>query len=366
VAVTISASVGRGGVNKHADVLAIQKALNKIPPNQGGPDPKLKEDGWIGPKTNAAILKFQKANQGLPHDGRIDVTGPTLVRINARLAGQQPVPPPAPAAPHFSDANLYGPSGPSGNDIVQNAIGDCYFVATLGSLARDNPTIIKKAIYYDSTTQRFRVTLYDKLGNLRYIWVTQAELEDNVTRQGGSTVDNTGKYERTWPAVIETAFAKMFDSNPLDGLGEGYRKLNQGGFAADALLAITGNSGTKLTYTYYFGLGTSGSVYLLGARVENALLQGKSVTLSTDPERDTRSWFQQLMGDPITQDGLVDNHVYVVHSIVKNGLDWNVTVRNPWGTNTGVGEGKDTASATMAVSLKLLVDTRGLESFDYN
>ena len=73
-----------------------------------------------------------------------------------------------------------------------------------------------------------------------------------------------------------------------------------------------------------------------------------------------------LMDDPITQDGLVDNHVYVVHSMVKNGLDWNVTLRNPWGTNTGVGEGKDTASATMTVSLKLLVDTGGLESFDYN
>lgn len=366
--VTISASVGQGGVNRSSDVLAIQKALNQIAPNQGGPDPKLKEDGIAGPKTVGAIFKFQRANAGLTGDGRIDSNGAALARLNTLLAARPappspPAPPPVPPPPKFTDANLYGPGGPTADDIKQDAFGDCYFVATLGAVAQQTPQLIRNAIQYDSTSKQFRVKLYDLSGAVKYIWVTQAELEDNVARHGGSYIDNTGKYERTWPAVIETAYAKMFDTNPADGLGQGYQKIINGGWPSDAMMAITGNAGTKLTYRYYFGLGTSGSVALFGARVAVALRQGKSVTLWAVPERDSRSLWQWLSGAAIPQDGLVDNHVYTVVSLTQSGTDWRVTVRNPWGTNVGVGEGRDTASATMTVSLANLVDTGGLEAF---
>jgi hypothetical protein len=200
-------------------------------------------------------------------------------------------------------------------------------------------------------------------GQVNFIWVNQVELQDNVTRHGGSYVDNTGKYECTWPAVIETAYAKMFDSNPADGLGQGYQKIINGGWPSDAMMAITGNVGTKVTYINYVKLGTEGSVALLGARVSTALTQHKSVTLWAVPEKDTRSFWQRLTNAPIPQDGLVDNHVYTVISLVQNGTDWKVTLRNPWGTNMGVGEGKDTSSATITISLQSLVSTGGLESF---
>jgi hypothetical protein len=148
-----------------------KKLLNKIPPNQGGPDPKLKEDGWIGPKTNGAIFRFQRANQGLAHDGRIDVTGPTLVRINARLAGLQPVPPRGPGRASFFGRESLRSLGA----VRERYRAECDWRLLLrryaGIARARQPTIIKKAIYYDSTTQRFRVTLYDKLGNVRYIWV---------------------------------------------------------------------------------------------------------------------------------------------------------------------------------------------------
>ena len=350
--VNISASVGQSGINRKADVLSIQKALNQIPPNKGGPIPKLKEDGLVGPKSIGAIIKFQRSNVGLAHDRRIDVNRATLDRINSLLA-----------TPKFSDKNLYGPGGPSNNDIKQDAFGDCYFVATLGAVAQQNPSIIRGAIHYDTSSQRFRARLYDLKGQVKFIWVTQTELQDNVKRHGGSYVDNTGKYERTWPAVIETAYAKMFDTNPAGGLGQGYQKIINGGWPSDAMMAITGNVGTKLTYVYFLRLGTSGSVALLGARVATALKQHKSVTLWVVPEKDSRSLWQRLTGAPIPQDGLVDNHVYAVVSLARAGTDWKVTVRNPWGTNIGVGEGKDTASATMTVSLQSLVTTGGLESF---
>lgn len=358
--VNITASVGQGGANRAADVLAIQKALNQIPPAKGGPDPKLAEDSRIGPKTIGAIVKFQRAHAGLVADGRVDAGGPTLAKINTLLA-PQPVPPPP--APNFTDKNLYRGGGPSPNDIKQDAFGDCYFVATLGAVAQQNPQLIRNAIHYDPVTQRFRVKLYDLKGSLKLIWVTQKELEDNVKRHGGSYVDNTGKYERTWPAVIETAYAKMFDTNPKDGLGEGYQKIINGGWPSDAMMAITGSAGTELKYKHYPSLGMAGSVALLGAKVSTALTQKKAVTLWVVPEKDNRTFWQVITGAPVAQDGLVDDHVYAVVSIARSGMDWKVTVRNPWGHNINVGEGRDSKGALMIVSLQKLVQTGGLEAF---
>jgi hypothetical protein len=155
----------------------------------------------------------------------------------------------------------------------------------------------------------------------------------------------------------------MFDNNPADGLGQGYQKIINGGWPSDAMIAITGDVGSKIKYVHSHKLGKNGSVALLGSRVSTAMSQHKSVSLWAVPEKDSRSFWKKLTGAPIPQDGLVDNHVYSVLSLAKNGTDWKVTLRNPWGTNIGVGEGKDTASATMTVSLDSLVTTGGLESF---
>jgi hypothetical protein len=62
--------------NLPEDVRLVQAALNNFTPQQGGPDPKPKVDGICGPKTMAAILKFQpKWNVRAP-DGVVDVGGP--------------------------------------------------------------------------------------------------------------------------------------------------------------------------------------------------------------------------------------------------------------------------------------------------
>ena len=55
----ISAGVGAGQPNKKTDVKLIQSLLNKVPEAEGGPKPKLMEDGLIGTKTLNAIQGFQ-------------------------------------------------------------------------------------------------------------------------------------------------------------------------------------------------------------------------------------------------------------------------------------------------------------------
>lgn len=81
----ISASVGRSGVNKPDNVIVIQILLNRIHATDGGPDPQLDADGLIGPKTQAAIDRFQQQHQ-LGSDGRIDPGGKMLAAIQQAVA----------------------------------------------------------------------------------------------------------------------------------------------------------------------------------------------------------------------------------------------------------------------------------------
>ncbi|HVQ20788.1 MAG TPA: peptidoglycan-binding domain-containing protein [Terrimicrobiaceae bacterium] len=64
--IKISAPVGAGKKAKNIpdDVKAIQRALNRFTPLQGGPKELLKVDGWCGEKTLAAIHEFQKKRLG--------------------------------------------------------------------------------------------------------------------------------------------------------------------------------------------------------------------------------------------------------------------------------------------------------------
>jgi hypothetical protein len=84
--IAISASVGSGGANKSGDVKTIQRALNRVAPEQGGAVPPLDVDGFFGPKTGGAIRQFQKVQfPGWTPDGRIDPGQKTIKRLNELL-----------------------------------------------------------------------------------------------------------------------------------------------------------------------------------------------------------------------------------------------------------------------------------------
>jgi peptidoglycan hydrolase-like protein with peptidoglycan-binding domain len=58
-------------------VLIVQYLLNCVPAANGGPVPELVVDGIAGPKTIAAIERFQKATFSSA-DGKVDAKGNTL------------------------------------------------------------------------------------------------------------------------------------------------------------------------------------------------------------------------------------------------------------------------------------------------
>jgi lysozyme family protein len=79
----ISASVGKGGVNRHQDTAFVQVCLN-VSRRQENHAP-IRVDGIVGPITIGAITDFQRANR-LVADGRVDPGGPTITALESRIA----------------------------------------------------------------------------------------------------------------------------------------------------------------------------------------------------------------------------------------------------------------------------------------
>ena len=85
----IGGSVGKGGANHKADVRIVQAFLNSTPPEDGGPAFLLAEDGIIGPKTQAAIDKFQAKVLRHPA-GSASTGGPDRPPARPRLRPRHP------------------------------------------------------------------------------------------------------------------------------------------------------------------------------------------------------------------------------------------------------------------------------------
>jgi len=87
--IAISQPVGQGPLarNKPDDVSTIQDALNQVTVagEVGGALPFLKVDGKCGPKTNAAIVRFQKLQLGFS-DGVIEPGKKTIAKLNEILS----------------------------------------------------------------------------------------------------------------------------------------------------------------------------------------------------------------------------------------------------------------------------------------
>jgi hypothetical protein len=211
----------------------------------------------------------------------------------------------------WTDKNLY-PHDPTAADVCQDTIGDCYLDATMGAIANANPQWIKDRISYDNTTGNFDVTLWDGQ-QWKHIAVTQDDIDTNIAREGASWLDNGQPSAALWPAVLESAYAKLKYPNQslFDALSD-RTGIGQGGYAHDAMEALTGNRGKNINPQ---------TVWLTNQHIDqqiaNALAHRQPVTISTTPH-----------GAP-----LKESHVYVVEGISGSGSDARITLRNPWETN---------------------------------
>jgi Calpain family cysteine protease len=210
----------------------------------------------------------------------------------------------------WTDKNLY-PHDPTAADVHQDKIGDCYLDAPMGAIANANPQWIKDRIRYDDTTGNFDVTLWNG-HQWQHIAVTQDDIDTNIADSGASWLDNGQPNAALWPSVLESAYAKL--KAPGASLDDALKAIGQGGYAQDAMEALTGNRGTIINPQ---------TVWLTNQHIDqaisNALANRQPVTISTTPH-----------GVPLAQ-----SHVYVIERITGTGSDAQITLRNPWETNLG-------------------------------
>ena len=198
---------------------------------------------------------------------------------------------------NFSNRPLFAAGGPNKDDIDQGGLGDCYFLASLGSVAKVNPDRIRQHI----------VELGDGTYAVQFS-NTFIRLDGDLPTNGsGSLVyAGLGTGNSLWTAIMEKAFAyyRHGDSNyasiEYGWMDEGYSAMGVGTntLNVDGWYKLWNNSNNLWDY------------------VNGELAAGKAVTIGTPG------------GSP----DLVGGHAYMVDRVYVDGYGTRrVVLRNPWG-----------------------------------
>ncbi|MET4730767.1 hypothetical protein ABIE09_004587 [Lysobacter enzymogenes] len=303
-------------------------------------------------------------------------------------------------ARQYTAADLYGADGrPHWDDIRQDEVYDCYFLAPLGALGERQPDRIRDAIAFDPRTQEFTVTLYrppneQERGQGRSepiresVVVSQDDIRNNLRRDGGGVADNNRDGAGPlWPTVMEAGFAELYGRNERSqtDLGRGYRTIGAvtgGGALADGIYAVTGEPGRNVRIADpdapavrptgpnhvarsepppFHAPATNHRMELDTAynQVEQALAAGRPVTLATQGRE--------------VNDGLEESHAYMVVDVKRDPAtnEARITLRNPYGNNQRAQEGNHNIGGSwnandpvITVALKDLTRAGSLAEFN--
>lgn len=242
---------------------------------------------------------------------------PTANPANAvplEIAGQKLVDPETRYAYRdFSQMPLMS-DGPQYSDVNQGYLGDCYFLASLASLAETDPMIIRQMIapMGDGT---FAVRFY-RNGQAAYVRV-----DGDLPVSGAFPVyARFSSIGETWVALAEKAYAQFrYGQNSYASI--------EGGWMGAVLREVT-NASTQDVWI-------SGSAAALGQMMSSHLAAGHAVTAAT----------KSSPASPF-----VGNHAYMVKSVETDGSGTFVTVYNPWGDDGKLWDGNP-CDGLMKVSL---------------
>src|SRR5262245_47161867 len=181
--IAIEKPVGQGPLarNRPEDVRTIQEALNQVTVKgeAGGPMPSLVVDGIKGPKTQAAILNFQRVQvKSITPDGVIEPKKQTILRLNeivapiskfdlnAKLAAALPLVRAALAAAmqNLTAIIASGPGTPGPAAIAQDRLNRHFKLDTLDASAQSNGRVILLETYSEMALVINQPDLFDRLG----------------------------------------------------------------------------------------------------------------------------------------------------------------------------------------------------------
>lgn len=196
------------------------------------------------------------------------------------------------------------------DDVRQGNFGDCYLMASLASIARDNPDqirdMVRENVDADGNVTSYTVTFNEKTGGFLGIGQHYEEVEievlpSEVLADGANPADNG----EIWVKVIETAFAEH-----MGGVDE----IANGGNPADTMEILTGDESSRYDLDDY-------SFDSLSTDFAN----GEEIVLSSNGDNKKH----ELGGY-----GVYGNHAYMVEKVYtdENGQEM-VQLYNPWGSD---------------------------------
>jgi uncharacterized protein with LGFP repeats len=218
---------------------------------------------------------------------------------------------------------LFGPSGPSMNDVRQGLLGDCYFVGSLEAVALKHPDIIQSMIT-DNGDGTFTVRFYkspnDQPGTADYVTVNRQLPVDqygNLVFNGIGNAANSPTLP-VWADLIEKAYAQVNEenwtahdgTNSYNGIPGTTTGGINGGHGFDALNQITNwNSSWYVQGNWPWSGGN------FADDVGNAYRLGLTVVLGTPGS--------------VSDGRIAPNHQYVLLSVSPDNQTF--VVANPWG-----------------------------------
>lgn len=210
------------------------------------------------------------------------------------------------------------------DDVHQGACGDCYFLASLASIANVNPDFIvgegKLVEELDENTHEFfRVRFYDKDGNRVNVDINNKFWNKNGTPfyagKGKSEALEGNTYD-PWVMAVEKAWAKANNAG-YDGI----RGSNTGSRNVEYSFALTGKS------AFFCMTKSVLDPDKLAEMIRKHFADKKPVTFYSANKDDTDFKYK----DPF----LVASHAYALRSVNANG---NFDIFNPWNNNHPDGE----------------------------
>ncbi len=196
-------------------------------------------------------------------------------------------------------------NGPSYTDVNQGQVGDCYFIASMGAIAKSSPASITNMIV-DNGDKTYTVRFYAN-GKADYVTV------DNllpVNSSGRLVYDGDGALAAStsnelWLPLLEKAYAQWNETGKSGQNGTNSYAGISGGWMADVLSQALGYSVPSI-----WSLGGSTKQTVI-----NAVAKNQAVTIGT---------FKSLYG-------LYGDHAYTI--VGYNSTNDTFTLYNPWGSS---------------------------------
>jgi hypothetical protein len=271
---------------------------------------------WVDSRDTVADSDAAESAAKSVHTVNQFYSSASVARPSLELAGQKLADPVAGYAyANFAGRQVFA-NGPQYTDVRQGAVGDCYFLAALASLAQTDPGVIQQMV----------APLGDGTYAVRFFSGGQAQyvrVDGDLPVYSGSSAAyaKLSPDGELWVALAEKAYAEFRTG------ANSYASIS-GGWMSPVYTQVTGVSASD-SYT------SSASAATLATQMSQALAAGHAVTAGSYSAGSAT---------------IVGGHAYMVRSVqTVNGVQ-TVTVYNPWGVD---GKGSDGNTADGLVTLSM-------------